>query len=182
MMKSVMLKLVAAILVMLCALPCAALASPEGGSDAMPLSMKCADCDLSFMRPAVATPVHGLVMAHGGILGPVADWEVVNWDDRTLSLIQTTMVQEVNGNHILKQTGNQVIKLTAADESKLRAVANKIWASRTSVPGQMATDVNWNLYLIDGITVRKEGGMGLPAGDAADLEAAFRSVRSHSNG
>lgn len=60
--------------------------------------------------------------------------------------------------------------------SVVTQLANRIWASSEALPTQMATDVVWDLWLLDAGDVRRDFGPGVPDGLAKEVEQVMERL------
>lgn len=150
---------------------------PLKGGKLLPSDYQCDRCDLTFMKEAIPVPKRGIVFAMGSFLSPGADWKIFDQDARTLSVVTTQIESDQAGDRHLKLVSQHSVRLTQAQMDRIGAIADRIWGSRDRMPGEMATDISWDLYLIDQPSIRHEGGMvGLPGGTARELTDLFDQV------
>ena len=124
----------------------------------------CSDCPMP--RPGIALPRHAVVVGSWGFFNQGTDFQVLDLDTGTLvhAFVPAPAVpgrQQPKGKR-------STVTLPRSALPTLVALANRIWASPQPIPSRSATDIAWNLWLIDGTAVRHETGAGLPEGLAAE--------------
>ncbi|WP_156328212.1 MULTISPECIES: hypothetical protein [unclassified Massilia] len=124
----------------------------------------CSDCPMP--RPGIALPRHAVVVGTWGFFNQGTDFQVLDLDTGTLvhAFVPAPAVpgrQQPKGKR-------STVTLPRSALPPLVALANRIWAYPQPIPSRSATDIAWNLWLIDGRQVRHETGAGLPAGLAAE--------------
>lgn len=131
----------------------------------------CVDCDLKglpFERPA-----RGLIAAYGSFIGPTASWRVVDLDRRRLSIVSARFDPP---SKLYKEVQKKDVVLHQAEVKEVVAAENALWALEEPVGSSMATDVVWDLYLLDRGAVCREFGPGSPLGAGKELEALIEKL------
>lgn len=70
-------------------------------------------------------------------------------------------------------------RLTDADAAELDAAMARVWPVPDRLPGSMATDIFWDLWLVDGDQRRHETGAGMASGAAEPLVGLLRRLAEH---
>jgi hypothetical protein len=60
--------------------------------------------------------------------------------------------------------------LLPGELSALTQLANRIWVSQEALLPMPVRHLTWDLWLLDGIEVRRQGGLGLAGGLAKEVE------------
>jgi hypothetical protein len=129
----------------------------------------CTDCPLP--KPGVELPRHGIVLGSWGFFSYGSHYQVVDLDHGTL--VKTFVPSPgVPGASPPKRSEpkarRQVLNLPKSELPQLVELANRIWARPHALHTRDATDVSWDMWLIDGQQIRHESGAGLPDGLAAE--------------
>lgn len=142
--------------------------SPAHAATALGSTPKLRLCHACSM-PAlpVTLPRLGMVLSYGTILSDSSLWYVVDLEraEATRIVARTDRVTRQLG--LVTHTTRP---LQSDDQSALTQLAYRIWGSKEALPSTLATDVVWNLWLLDGDDVRQESATGRPAGMAREVE------------
>jgi hypothetical protein len=164
-----------------CILPAGAAAPTSSPAQAAAMEyapikqMLCTDCGPQSIPAIIRPPRRGFVLSRGSFLGTAGSWAVFDVDARTLSSVGT-VYDQADPKRELKLDSRVSWTLPEAEFAELVRLANAAWASPQSLPSDMATDVAWGLYLVDGTSMRHEWGPGLPAGLAGELARSVASI------
>jgi hypothetical protein len=124
----------------------------------------CGDCPMP--KPGIKLPRHAVVAGSWGFFSQGSNFEVLDLDSGKLvrAFVPTPAVPK----HRALRATRETIKLPSAALPELVELANRIWADPQRIRSRDATDISWDLWLIDGQQVRHEAGFGLPTGLAAE--------------
>jgi hypothetical protein len=128
----------------------------------------CTDCPMP--KPGVELPRHGVVLGSWGFFSYGSHYHVVDLDR---GMLVNTFVPSpgVPGAPRPKRgvpKARQAVALPKSELPQLVELANRIWAKPHAIRTRDATDVSWDMWLIDGQQIRHESGAGLPDGLAAE--------------
>jgi len=144
--------------------------SPDPLPNYAPVKQRvCSDC--AWPRPGVDLPRHGVVLGSWGFFSYGSHYHVVDLDRGTLA---NTFVPSpgVPGAQPPKSSApnarRQSLALPKSELPQLVELANRIWAKPDPLRTRDASDVSWDMWLIDGQQIRHESGAGLPDGLAAE--------------
>jgi hypothetical protein len=133
----------------------------------------CGNCEkvLALWREAFEIPKQSVILASGGFRSDVGSFLVLDLEARTL----TRYLTRISSNPArLAVTSASKVVVADEDFSELLATANEIWNSPEGLPTQLATDITWDIVLVDGDAVRRDFAVGLPDGLGAELEARMK--------
>jgi hypothetical protein len=158
---------------------CSALAvlpdQAAAAGDAPPKHRLCQPCTMPALP--IALPRHGMVLAYGSILSAGSLWYVVDLERGEARRIQAR--DERNDDRSLRELVivEQTTRTIPSHElSRLKQIDKEIWALENRLPMHFATDVVWDLWLLDGADVRREFAPGVPAGPAKEIEVMMQRV------
>jgi hypothetical protein len=129
----------------------------------------CTDCPRP--RPGIELPRHAVVLGSWGFFSYGNNYQVVDLDRGTLvkAFVPSPGVPNANlPKHGAPKTRRHTLTLPKSELPQLVELANRIWAEPQAIRTRDATDVSWDLWLIDGQQIRHESGAGLPGGLAAE--------------
>lgn len=153
------------------------------GARLLPSGYHCRQCSLDFLSSAFAPPTHGLILAEGGFFIQSGSWWVVDNDTRIMSRISTIAEKDDQRRFRLRVQSRTDFPLSAMEVEKIQTTVDTIWALPGSLGTAMRYDVTWDLYLIDGESIRHELGLGTPTGQGHDLEELLQTIeRAHRKG
>ncbi|QNA89692.1 hypothetical protein G4G28_16635 [Massilia sp. Dwa41.01b] len=113
------------------------------------------------------------MLSYGAVNSQVSTWYAVDLDRGEATRMLARLDRSMGKHGVLERVTG---RLSAAQSSALSQLTARIWASSNPLPTQMATDVVWDLWLLDGGDVRREFGPGRPAGMAQDLARTMQEV------
>jgi glycogen debranching enzyme len=141
------------------------------GASLLPAQYRCTKfCTVDFLRNTFRVPRHGLLIGRGAILTEYADWTLVDYDSRSLTRIRTVVESNSTGQFQPRVVERSDTSLSQKEMAAVQTSADRIWASAGSVPTQFTYHRVWNIYLLDGETVRSEFGPGNPDGLGRELQ------------
>lgn len=127
----------------------------------------CRDCG---KPPAgIALPSHGVMFAISGLFS--FGWHAITFDRDRHTIARTF----VPGLPAIAPDYAEA-RLTDAEFAELDDVMARVWPVAQALPGSRATDVVWDLWLVDGDGRRHERGGGIASGAAAPLTAALQRL------
>jgi len=124
----------------------------------------CRDCPLP--KPGFQLPRHAVVVGWWGFFDRGTDFQVLDLDTGTL--VQAFVPSPTVPSRPKPRGKRSTTILPKSALPQLVELANRIWAEPQPIRSRSATDISWNLWVIDGNLVRHEAGAGLPAGLAAE--------------
>lgn len=131
----------------------------------------CKPCDMPSLP--VALPRRGIVLAYGSIISDGSNWYLVDFERAEATRIFARLDRATSKLNIVEQVARS---LPPGEQSSLTQLANRIWGNDKTLPTQMATDVVWDIWLIDGNDVRHEYAPGLPDGLAKEVAKTIERV------
>ncbi len=156
------MRLHATIFVLLCLAGAAARASMPAYA---PVKQRvCGDC--AMPRPGFTLPRHAVVASSWGFFSYGSDFQVLDLDSG--KLVRTFVPSPSVPTQRAPKPGRSALKLPPSAMPQLMDLANRLWAEPEPIRSRDATDVAWDLWLIDGKQIRHESGAGLPTGLAAE--------------
>jgi len=158
---------------------CGALAvlSDQGAvaADALPKHRLCQPCTMPALP--IALPRHGMVLAYGSFLSSGSLWYVVDFERGEATRIQARAERNADRKRQELVIVEQATRAIPSHElSRLKQIDKEIWALENRLPMHFATDVVWDLWLLDGPDVRRESAPGVPAGPAKEVELMMQRV------
>jgi hypothetical protein len=129
----------------------------------------CTDC--AKPKPGIELPRHAVVLGTWGFFSNGSHYQVVDLDRGTLvkTFVPSPSVPMPNApKHRVQKARPHTVTLPKSELRQLVELANRIWAKSHPIRTRAATDVSWDLWLIDGQQIRHESGAGLPDGLAAE--------------
>lgn len=115
----------------------------------------------------IVLPRQGMVLAHGSFHSTSSLWYTVDLERGEASRILARWDPVEKRLDIVEHSTRPI---PPADLASLKHIANRIWTSTEWLPTQMATDVTWDLWQIDGDDVRRDYGPGMPGGLGKEAE------------
>lgn len=129
----------------------------------------CNDC--AWPKPGIELPHHAVVLGSWGFFSYGNHYQVVDLDR---GILVKTFVPSpgVPGADVPKslppRERRQILTLPKSELPQLVELANRIWAKPHAIRTRAASDVSWDMWLIDEQQIRHESGAGLPDGLAAE--------------
>jgi hypothetical protein len=143
--------------------------TPEPSAYAPVKERVCTDCPKP--KPGIELPRHAVVLGTWGFFSNGNHYQVVDLDRGTLvkTFVPSPSVPIPNApKQRARKARSHTVTLPKSELPQLVALANRIWAKSHPIRTRNATDVSWDLWLIDGRQIRHESGAGLPDGLAAE--------------
>ncbi|WP_147328091.1 MULTISPECIES: hypothetical protein [unclassified Duganella] len=128
----------------------------------------CPDLEIPVSRPR-----RGIVISTGALFSSNASWKIVDLDTHTLKHV-SVLIDRISGNWGAPAVESQL--LTNDEEYKILMKANEIWAAPHAIPSISVIHPVWGLSLFDENVERREGGAGLPDGEAKELVSIFDEI------
>jgi hypothetical protein len=153
---------------------CAALpAQATAALDAPPKHRLCQPCTLPQLP--IALPRKGLVFNYDSVMSSVSPWYVVDFDrgEATRILARRYVDRGLPGLAVIEQTTRA---LPSHELARLTQVNTEIWALQDRLPAQLAAEVSWQLWLLDGGDVRHELEAGVPNGPSKEILLMMQRV------
>lgn len=125
----------------------------------------CEPCHLPNLP--LALPRHGMLLFHWSFFNTDSSWYTVDFERGEASRMVTHNDSATHKTDIVERTTHRI---PPGDLAVLKQISTHIWASADALPTQMATDVAWELWQLDGDDARHDGGPGLPGALAKEAE------------
>jgi hypothetical protein len=144
-------------------------------TDAPPRYRLCQPCTMPAL--SIAMPHHGMVLAYGSFLSSGSLWYVVDLERGEATRIQARAERSADRNlHKLVIVDQTTRAMPDHELSRLKQIDKEIWALENKLPMHFATDVTWDLWLLDDPDVRRESAPGVPAGPAKEIELMMQRI------
>jgi hypothetical protein len=140
-------------------------------ADTSPKQRLCKPCTMPSLP--IALPRHGMVLSHGSILSTSSLWYTVDLERGELSRV---LARDDRAAHKIDIVEHMTRPIPPDDLVALKQISGRIWASTDRLPTQMATDVVWDLWQLDGDDVRRDFGPGVPDGLAKEAEQIMKRL------
>jgi hypothetical protein len=124
----------------------------------------CQPCVMPMLP--IAMPRQGIVLAYGSILSEGSTWYLVDLEKAEARRVLARFDRGTKEQNVVKVVTRALLP---AELSELTQLANRIWASKDALPTQWATDVVWDLWVLDAGDARRDFGPGRPAGLAKEV-------------
>jgi hypothetical protein len=131
----------------------------------------CQPCVMPILP--IALPRRGIVLSYGSIISEGSTWYLVDLERAEAIRIFARFDRRTSLQNVVEQVTRP---LPPEELSMLTQLANRIWASNEALPTHMATDVVWDLWLLDAGDVRRDFGPGLPDGLAKEVEQVMQRL------
>jgi hypothetical protein len=126
----------------------------------------CTDCPRP--KPGIELPRHAVVLGSWGFFSYGSHYQIVDLDRGML--VKTFVPSPSVPNARAPKERRQTLALPKSELPQLVELANRIWAKPHAIRTRAASDVSWDMWLIDGQQIRHESGAGLPDGLAAEWQ------------
>lgn len=124
----------------------------------------CHPCEMPVLP--VVLPHQGIVLSYGSIFSEVSTWYLVDLERAEATRILASVDRRTRKLSVVEKVTRPLLP---EELSEVTQLADRIWASNVALPTRIATDVVWDLWLLDAGQVRREFGPGVPDGLADEL-------------